>query len=243
MKKNIPRLYQSVDLAVGSRVTLSPNAFRHAVKSLRLRESDEIILFNGQGGEYRATLVSVKRDAADVTIDAFEAVSRELNLSIHLGQCLSRSERMDYAIQKSVEVGVTEITPLIAERCQFKLPSERLAKRLAHWQQIIISACEQSGRTCVPVLNMPQPLAAWVATTTGERLVCDGAVSSSIQYEAVQNNTISLLVGPEGGLTVSELELSYQHGFTGFSLGSRTLRTETAPIVAITLLQNSSNRI
>lgn len=242
MKKNIPRLYQPVDLSIGLTMTLSDNAFRHAVKSLRLRENDVVVLFNGQGGEYYATLTSISKHHADVYIERFDEVSRESDVFVHLGQCISRPERMDYAIQKSVEVGVSEITPIIAERCQFKLPADRLSKRMAHWQQVIISACEQSGRTGVPKLHEPQPLATWIIDREGDCFVCDEAEIKQSHYQ-VGKRPVSLLIGPEGGLTADEKEACYRAGFNGFSLGSRILRTETAPVVAITLLQNLSNSL
>lgn len=242
MKKNIPRLYQPVDLEVGATVTLSPTVHQHVIKSLRLRENAEIIIFNGKGGEYLAHITTVDRAHAAVCIDSFDAVSRESSLSIHLGQCVSRAERMDYAIQKSVEVGVSEITPILSARCQFKLPSERMPKRMQHWQRIIISACEQSGRTYVPVLNLPITVSEWAASVSGFKLVCDGAATSQLA-DMRSTAPINLLIGPEGGLAPEELATCYKHGFGGFSLGKRTLRTETAPIVAITLLHSLADRI
>lgn len=242
MKKNIPRLYQPVDLEVGATVTLSPMVYQHVTKSLRLRENAKIILFNGVGGEYSAHITRILRTHAEVYINTFNEVSRESEPSIHLGQCLSRAERMDYAIQKSVEVGVSEITPIISSRCQFKLPPERVSKRISHWQRIIISACEQSGRTYVPVLNSPITVSEWAASVSGFKLVCDGAADLQLA-DITPTTPINLLIGPEGGLAPEELETCYKHGFGGFSLGKRTLRTETAPIVAITLLHSLADRI
>lgn len=229
------RIYQNQILKIGYEIQLDPSASQHVLNVLRLRIDEKLIVFNGTGGEYHATLVGIVKNLARICIDKFDAVDREPTLAIHLGQCLSRGERMDYAIQKSVEVGVTEITPLLATRCNVKIQEERLDKRLTHWRHIVISACEQSGRTCIPTLNPPMALRDWVMQCQGVNVVADFN-HEEITLDALTKH-INLLIGPEGGLTTDEIEFAKAHHFKSLCLGPLTLRTETAPIVAITQLQ------
>ena len=228
------RIYQKSKLEVGSDIQLDKSASQHVLNVLRLRVGEALIVFNGEGGEYHAKIIGQAKQCAQLQIVEFDAVDRESLLAIHLGQCLSRGERMDYAIQKSVEVGVAEITPLLSSRCNVKLANERIDKRLAHWQSIIISACEQSGRTRIPILNPPMVLTDWISQCQGLSFVAD------FQREPITTEPttkhVNLLIGPEGGLTPGEIQLAHQHQFHSLSLGKLTLRTETAPIVAITQL-------
>ena len=156
-------------------------------------------------------------------------------LSVHLGQGLSRGERMNYAIQKSVELGVAAITPLLTERCNVTLSAERLQKRLDHWRKVIISACEQSGRTRIPTIHPPQPMNNWIDHCEGLRFICN--FNEDAQANTTRSSKASLLVGPEGGLTDNETSYAHQNEFRPLSLGPRVLRTETAAVVALTKLQ------
>ena len=226
------RIYHPSDLSENQTITLEKTASNHVVNVLRLRVGNELVVFNGQGGEYLAELVTAGRQA-EVLLKQFCDIKREPAISVHLGQCLSRGERMDYAIQKAVEVGVAEITPLFCERSNVKLPSDRIAKKIQHWQGVIISASEQSGRTIVPVLHQPIWLSDWVSQCEGASFICDFNPSDQLTHDFQQAN---LLIGPEGGLTPTEIELAYHYGFQSLHLGNLTLRTETAPIVAITKL-------
>ena len=229
------RIYQKSKLSVGDTVQLDKPASQHVLNVLRLRVGEEIVLFNGDGGEYRATISGQTKQLAELSIHAFDPIDREPTLAIHLGQCLSRGERMDYAIQKSVEVGVAEITPLLSSRCNVKLADERIEKRLAHWQNIIISACEQSGRTRLPILNPPVELKDWVSRCKGLSFVADFQQNPIVHDGNIRQ--ANLLIGPEGGLTSDEIQFAHQHQFQSLSLGKLTVRTETAPVVAITQLQ------
>ncbi|TVP93679.1 MAG: 16S rRNA (uracil(1498)-N(3))-methyltransferase, partial [Pseudomonadaceae bacterium] len=161
----------------------------------------------------------------------------ESPLQVHLGQAMSRGERMDWAIQKAVELGVNAITPLFTERCEVKLQGERADKRQAHWQQVAISACEQCGRSQVPVVHPPQALADWLAQLDCElKLVLHHRTEqplASLQKPA----SLGLLIGPEGGLSSEEIQRTEASGFQAVRLGPRVLRTETAPIVALSLAQ------
>lgn len=234
----LPRIYYPNQLSAGDVITLPKTSCQHVLKSLRLRDRDDIVLFNGQGGEFQGILNVTSRHEATVTLTHFSDVDRESSPYIHLGQCLSRHERMDYAIQKSVEVGVSEITPILSERCQVKLPRDRVEKRLTHWRQVIISACEQSGRTSVPRLNPPCGLMEWIASVEGTTVICNWSNDDWKPREKVKK--INLLVGPEGGFSPEESLNVKKQGVKTMSLGVRTLRTETAPVVAIVLLQNLS---
>lgn len=226
------RVFQQVDLECGKAITLDKAASNHLLNVLRMRVGEQLIVFDGLGGEYLAELVAGK-PAAVIELREFYDIKREPDVSIHLGQCLSRGERMDYALQKSVEVGVAEITPIFAERCNVKLNKERIKKRMQHWQGVIVSACEQSGRTILPILHEPCELTSWIEQCQGVSFICDFKQTTVGDTGFKEAN---LLIGPEGGLTAAEMALAYQHQFRSLFLGNLTLRTETAPVVAITLL-------
>ncbi len=228
------RIYQNTLLTVGSVCTLDKMASGHVLQALRMRIGDELVVFNGRGGEYRARIKSAAKAGAEIELLQFNDVQREPPVAVHLGQCLSRGERMDYAIQKSVEVGVAEITPLFSKRSNVNLATERVANRMRHWQQIIISACEQSGRTLLPVLHEPVPIDHWITKLRGNNFICDFQSGIDDRYNLTSAN---ILIGPEGGFDPLEVALAHQHGFKSFYLGPLTLRTETAPVVAITMMQ------
>jgi len=242
------RIYQNTEFIVNNIVKLSDDAFGHMVRVLRLNEGDIVTLFNGQkhnGNEafqYLAKLVDVKKKHASVEIISQEAVNNESPLNIHLGQGISRGDRMDFTLQKSVELGVNKITPLFTERCGVKLSSERLAKKREQWQKIVISACEQSGRCIVPLVAEPMLLQDWVnEQTTALKLNLHPKAEHSIMTlpmdKPANELNIRLLIGPEGGLTDEEINQANQADFQDILLGPRVLRTETAALTAITALQ------
>jgi len=189
------------------------------------------------GGEYYGKLVTATKDNAVIELTQFKDVNRDSPLSIHLLQSISRGERMDYVIQKATELGVATITPLFTERCMVKLSADRLAKRLLHWQLITISASEQSGRCRLPEIKPAINLAGYLSRHQGIGFICDTKSESSINNYLKLANEVSLLIGPEGGFADHEIQAAKAQGFKSLSLGPRTLRTETAPIVALTLLQ------
>ena len=160
----------------------------------------------------------------------------ESPLAIHLGQGLSRGERMDWAIQKATELGVTEITPIMSERCEVRLKDERADKRLAHWRQVAISACEQCGRSRVPVIHPPVLLSDWIKTTEADLKLVLHPVSEPLASHA-KPSRLAFLIGPEGGLTDNEIDLAQAAGYQPARLGPRVLRTETAPVVALAVAQ------
>ena len=171
------RVFLPQPLAAGSEIALPEEAFRHLVQVLRMREGEPFIAFNGEGGEYRATLTQLAKRSASARIEAFDAVDRESPRPLHLAQCVSKGDRMDYTLQKAVELGVTAIQPLLSSRSVVRMDGERWEKKLDHWHGVIVSACEQSGRTRIPQLHPVQALTAWLDAGggAGERLTLDRA--------------------------------------------------------------------
>ena len=242
-----PRIYLNQALAVNTQVQLSDDAFGHVVRVLRLSDGDPITLFNGHinngsdspcYAQYQAKLVNVTKKQAFAQIESEQIVENESPLNIHLGQGISRGDRMDFTLQKSVELGVQTITPLFTERCGVKLTGERLKKKQEQWQKIVISACEQSGRCLVPEVKAPISLNEWQAQQTEAlKLNLHPRAEHSIMNLPVETNQVRLLIGPEGGLSDEEINSARDAGFTDVLLGPRVLRTETAALTAITALQ------
>lgn len=234
------RLYCSNSLQLGEQVRLDYWAVSH-IKVLRLQAGALLILFNGKGGEFVAQLQEVGRQHAIAKIINYSPRDVESPVKIHLGQVISRGEKMDLTLQKAVELGVSAITPLFSERCGVKLDNVRLDKKLAHWHRIIISACEQSGRNQLPILNAASAIESWLAQQQGLKFVLSPYAAQSIstvfqQQPKVQH--ISLLIGPEGGFTTDEVDNAQRAGFIELKLGPRILRTETAGLAAIAILQS-----
>lgn len=232
------RVYQNIALQPNSEIMLSPEASHYVLRVLRLKEGDLITVFNGEGGEYQGKLLPVAKQQARVLLEKYIDRSVESPLQIHLGQGISRGEKMDYTIQKAVELGVTKITPLFTERCGVKLTAERLSKRVQHWQAIAISACEQSGRNTIPQILVPQNYSAWLEQRTEQiRITLDPCSKNSWEDFPKQLHTVAFAVGPEGGLTDAELILAESKDFISLPLGPRILRTETAGLAAIAIMQ------
>jgi len=234
----IPRIYVPVPLHTGARVTLDQNAANHAVRVLRLAVGAPLILFNGEGGEYEGFIDSIDRHSVTITVGDFRGLGRESPLDITLVQGVSRGERMDYTLQKAVELGVTRIVPVLSERSVVKLAGERLQRRLHHWQGVVTSACEQCGRDRVPTVGDIIALNDWLPTAgEGLKLVLYHKAEHGLSAIDSVPNSITLLIGPEGGLSDAELQGAAAYGFTPLRLGPRVLRTETAAVVILTALQ------
>lgn len=231
------RLYVPVALAGGIMMPL-PEEAAHHLRVLRAAPGDALTLFNGEGGEYAATVIAVGKKVVEVAVGDFCADDRASPLHTHLGQVMSRGERMDYAIQKATELGVSVITPLISERCELKLRGEERAdKKLEHWRRVAISACEQCGRNRLPDLRAPRMLEDWLADTAADlKLVLAPALAGALPADA-RPASAALLIGPEGGLSAREIAAAQAAGFAPWQLGPRVLRTETAPVAALALLQ------
>jgi 16S rRNA (uracil1498-N3)-methyltransferase len=225
-------------LTTAARLTLPEGPARHLVQVLRLKPGEMFIVFNGHGGEYEATLESVGKREAVARIGAFLDVNRESPLAITLAQCVSKGDRMDYTLQKAVELGVSEVVPLLSSRSVVKLDSDRWEKKLEHWRGVILSACEQSGRTRVPALHAATSIADWLTRATSDlQLVLAPTATQSLRTLCRPVGKASLLIGPEGGLSEAEIQLALQHHHTAVALGPRVLRTETAGVAALSAIQ------
>lgn len=237
----IPRIYTQQNLTPNTTVSLEPQASHHLSKVLRMQVDQQLLLFNGNGNEYPALIQSISKKSIGVSITSCveqEKCAKESPLAIHLGISISKGDRMDWVIQKTTELGVTEITPLFAERSTVKLKAERLDKKTQHWQHIAISACEQCGRTRVPLINHAENISTWINAVEAEKKWVLHHRNNERLDPQQSLSSASLLIGPEGGLSDIEIKLAEENGFSSLSLGPRVLRTETAPLVALTLLQS-----
>lgn len=231
----LSRFFIDAPLSLGEQEL--PEAQAHYIgRVLRMAEGDAVQLFDGSGQEYRGQLLEVGKKRVRVELSEQFAGQVESPLHIHLGQGLSRGERMDWAIQKATELGVNEITPIVSERCEVRLKDERADKRLAHWRQIAISACEQCGRSRVPVIHAPLILSDWLKQSDAELKLVLHPVAEPLVSHA-KPASLAFLVGPEGGLTENEVDQAKAAGFHAARLGPRVLRTETAPVVALAVAQ------
>jgi 16S rRNA (uracil1498-N3)-methyltransferase len=234
----ITRIFTGQELSPGQQLSLEPTAARHLVQVLRLRPGAELVLFNGDGHEYPARLESASKRGVDAMVLSRSGPEPESILDIHLCISVSRGERMDYAIQKAVELGVNAITPLFSKRGVVSLKGERLEKRQQHWRQVMISACEQSGRCRLPQLHASVELEELLASpVAGLGLVLNHRAENCIADLAPGGRQITILIGPEGGLGEGEIQAAANSGFHGVRLGPRVMRTETAPLAAIAALQ------
>ncbi len=233
----VARLYLDSPLAPGALLRLPEAQARHAILVLRLARGDPLILFNGDGHDYPGRLVEAERTEVRVRIEACTPAEPTPPLAIHLALGIARGERMDLAIQKSVELGVGRITPLLARRVQVQLTGSRLARRLEHWRGVIIAACEQAGRRRLPVLEPVAELDTWLHEQGQGGWLLDPQGEQALVAMPPPGDRITLLIGPEGGFDAEERELARRHGFIGVRLGPRILRAETAPLAAIAVIQ------
>ncbi|MEA1032365.1 16S rRNA (uracil(1498)-N(3))-methyltransferase [Pseudomonas sp. N-137] len=231
----LSRFFIDAPLSLGAHEL--PEAQAHYIgRVLRMAEGDAVQVFDGSGQEFRGTLAEVGKKRVLVQLNEQFAGQVESPLRIHLGQGLSRGERMDWAIQKATELGVNEITPIFSERCEVRLKDERADKRLLHWRQVAISACEQCGRSTVPVIHPPLLLADWLKQTDAELKLVLHPVAEPLVNHA-RPSSLAFLIGPEGGLSDAEVEQAKTAGYHAARLGPRVLRTETAPVVALAVAQ------
>jgi len=236
---SISRIYQSTSLIPESNIELDDAASHHLARVLRAKVNDKIIVFNGEGGEYSGTIIQISKKA--VTVHLHEHIARDVesSLELYLAQGISRGEKMDFTIQKAVELGVKKIIPVLTERCNVKLDQERQEKRLQHWRAICIGACEQSGRNYVPEITMPCTFPKFIAQSDADfKFVLAPVATTKLSQIAIPKQArVVLLIGPEGGLSDKEIEIAVNNGFIALNLGPRILRTETAAVAAITTLQ------
>ncbi len=232
------RIYEPQStLNVGTTIMLSEDGANHVARVLRMQENDKLVLFNGNGYQYQATITSVTKKTVTVVIDSSEQHLVESPIRIHLGQVLSRGDKMDFTLQKAVELGVNEITPLVSVRCGVRLKDDRLDKKQDSLQKIVISACEQCGRTIVPKVNPIMTLSDFLQQETADfKLTLNPYTDKHIKDLAPQS-AYRLLIGPEGGFSEEEVQQANAYGYTDVLLGPRILRTETAALVAVSILQ------
>ncbi|MBL3601582.1 MAG: 16S rRNA (uracil(1498)-N(3))-methyltransferase [gamma proteobacterium endosymbiont of Lamellibrachia anaximandri] len=234
----IPRIFTHQDLADTGSVTLEKEPSHHLSQVLRLKPGGDLVLFNGNGNEYAARLLTCQKNAVEAELTHCLRHEPPPPLHIYLTIGISRGERMDFALQKSVELGVAEIQPVFSERCVVKLDDKRLVRRMDHWQKIIIGACEQSGRCHIPILHKPVGYSSAIENSSaGLRLLLDHRSDLTLTDFPAPNEGVQILVGPEGGLSNAEREIAKEKEFTGIRLGPRVLRTETAPLAAISAMQ------
>ncbi|SFR55833.1 16S rRNA m(3)U-1498 methyltransferase [Marinobacter daqiaonensis] len=234
-----PRIYTEASLQAGQTVPLDENAAHHVGKVLRMQPGQPLVLFNGDGHNYPSELEEVGKKAVTARVLDCRESGCEPSLRIVLGQVISKGDRMDYAVQKSTELGVDTLVPLTSERCDVKLRGDREDKRVRHWQQVAISAAEQCGRATVPRVAGLASLEEWfgLAADCDLRLVLHHRTDQPLDTLQRPHDGIALLIGPEGGLTGDEIAVAREAGFHPAAIGPRVLRTETAPVAAITLCQ------
>jgi len=234
----IPRLYLDAPLHAGATLTLDESQSHYLNKVLRMEAGRELQVFNGDGREFRASIIKVDKRAVEIEVISGETIDRESPLETHLAIGISRGERMDWVLQKATELGATRITPLFTERTEVRLQGERLEKKMQHWRQITLSACEQCQRNVPPQLLPAQDLSSFLQTAeAGLKLVLHHRSEQSLRQISTPTS-VTLLVGPEGGLSEREIELAIQSsGYTPLTLGPRVLRTETAPVAALVAVQ------
>ncbi len=232
----IPRVYLDKTLNSGSTVPLTAEAHRHVINVLRLREKDKLIVFNTQGREFSAYIKSIEKKQTLIAVEQQQQNHTTSPLCIELGLSLIKNDKLDFAIQKSVELGVNSITPLAANRSTVKLDSKRELRRHAHWQGIIQSACEQSGRNILPRLNKLQNISSWLKSSDTPGIVFEPTATTGLD-KLIRHERLRIIIGPEGGFSKQELTDIAQHRFEQVRLGPRVLRAETAAISAISALQ------
>lgn len=238
------RFYADLPLAIGDALGLPERAARH-VQVLRLQPEDSITLFNSRGGEFEARITRMGRSDVQVVITAHHPIEREARRAVHLAIGMPANERMDWLVEKAGELGAASITPLMAERSVLRLKGERADKKVAHWQAVAIAACEQCGRNRVPPLHDVATLTDWLASLpppapTAPRLLLSLRAGTQPLLQALAGAgsaaPVTLLSGPEGGLSAAEEDAAIAAGFAPVTLGPRTLRAETAPLACLALL-------
>jgi 16S rRNA (uracil1498-N3)-methyltransferase len=233
----LSRFYLDQKLSINSEINLPSETHQYLKKVLRLKENAEITLFNGDEKEYHATLFYSQHNKSSAKIHHQIETNLESNLNIHLIQGISKGDRMDTTLQKSTELGVTEITPIFTSRCQVKLSTEKQSARWQRWHQIVINACEQCGRSKIPLLHPISSFEKMLNQPSLKLLLHHQATQKISQLRFEQNAPVTLLIGPEGGLSQDEILLAKKHQFIPIKLGNRILRTETAALATIAALQ------
>jgi len=236
------RIYSLQTLAAETTAELTGTAARHVAQVLRMNSGDPLVLFDGSGAEFTGIIHAAAKDRVVVKLGKARSPARESALKISLWHGLCRSSRMDSVVQKATELGVTEIQPVLTEHGIVRLDSRRASKKTDHWRNVAISACEQSGRVLIPKINAPRPLNDLLPGAANDgghtAIMCDPEGTSGISQCIKPGRAIILLTGPEGGFSPGEKAAAVAAGFALVSLGPRILRTETAPVAALSILQH-----
>ena len=229
------RVYSSSPLTSGQVCGLDEHASHHLARVLRAKVGTQVSVFNGDGHDYLGHIDAISKQHVTVNITSVKSLHTESTLHTCLALAVSKGDRFDWAIKKATELGVTSIVPILSQRVDVRLSPERWLKKRAHWQQAVISACEQSGRAVIPEVVSPKPLSSWVASVEADcKYLLDPALDS--EETSTTPESVAILIGPEGGFTSEELRLASQFGFYALRLGPRVLRTETAPLVALSVI-------
>ena len=245
----VPRVYVDSPLAPHMELELSKPVAHYLGRVLRLKSGRELVLFNGKGGEYKANVALMDRHSATIKVEAFVDCSRESSVSIELAIGLSKGDRFEWVLQKATELGVTSIQPVLTERTEVRLDDRRMETKFQHWHGVVTSACEQSGRTRLPTLQKPIALESYLSTVKDSELAESDIFPNFILHPGAElplskalsalqlDSKLRLLIGPEGGFASAEVGLAAASNFVEINMGSRVLRTETAPIAAISVCQ------
>jgi len=235
----IPRIFSDQVLTLNAEDILDAAASHYLSTVLRMEVGRKLIIFNGQGGEYNGKIIKVSKKSTHFILNTFIPQDRQSPLTSELAICISRGERMDWVIQKATELGVSKITPLISERTEVKMSGERGQKKWHHWRQIIISACEQCQRNILPMLKPTATLSDFISREQSHlKLILHTSENTLHLDKLTSPKQVTFLVGPEGGFSDSEISSSIERDFLPWQLGPRILRTETAPITALSILQH-----
>ena len=236
------RFYHSKPINLNETIVMDGFASHHALKVMRLKNNDQLILFNGDGSDYTGQVINITKRQVEVSIKSKKNIGSESNLKVIILQALTSSDKMDLIIQKTTELGISEIQPIVCERSIVKIKKDKIDKKLSHWRQVAIAACEQCGRAEIPKIREPENIIKYL-----ERVMeSDKDTKIILSPEAAQSldniipnskQAIKVLIGPEGDFTKQELDFSIQKGFSPIKIGPRILRTETAPITILSILQ------
>jgi len=233
----IPRVYVPLALSSGANISLPETQAHYLTRVLRMEAGRPLIIFNGQGGSFAAEIIQASKNSCVVSLGEFTAENNQSPLQCSLAIGISKGDRFDYVLQKACELGASEIYPLFTSRTEVRLDAARQNKKTEHWQQVLISSCEQNGRNLVPVLHAPLTLSECLPTVSSDlKLVLHHRANQALNSYAIPQS-VCLLIGPEGGLSEEEIHYTEQQGFNPLVLGPRILRTETAPLVALSLVQ------
>lgn len=234
----VTRIYQPGEFSPGEIIPLSTPASQHVGRVLRMKIGDSILLFNGNNYQFPAKIVEVSKREVKIEIQDAKQHSVESHLKIHLGQCISKGDKMDLVMQKAVELGATSITPIFSKFCSVNLDEKRIEKKHKQWQEQVISACEQSGRNYLPIVNFPCKIQNFIENCeASHKLILHPTANSSLQDYKDISKDVTILIGPEGGLAEDEVNYAQKFEFKPIKMGPRILRTETAAISALSILQ------